>query len=395
MKSSGTIVLASSFPRYSGDYAGAFVERLSRCYLDAGPVTVVCPYDAAVDKDHDRRLPFKIKRFRHFRGPFYASGGPENLARSRMAYPLGLGASAAMLAALLKELPKAERIVAHWALPAGLLSALVTKIKPLPLQVIMHGGGLHELLKSNYGARLATCIIKRSGDIVAVSSVIKRDLLEALPYEMTTEISDKVRVLPMGADTADFRRQDGLPAAVLEDRHVLFLGRLELIKGLDILIDALARLPYTVKLTVAGDGSQQRRLRDRAGRLGVHIEFLGQVSLPERARLLKQAPLVVLPSRSLRNGRREGLPQVALEAMAAGACLIASDSGGLLDVIKNSENALVFAEGDYKALADMINIALQNGGLRRKLGETARQKVEKYDWKVIGPQIAGKFIEMG
>jgi glycosyltransferase involved in cell wall biosynthesis len=80
---------------------------------------------------------------------------------------------------------------------------------------------------------------------------------------------------------------------------------------------------------IAGDGPERSGLEARARARASHVEFLGMVDAARRDRLLREASVVVVPSRTLSSGRTEGMPMIALEALAAGVPVVASSVGGL------------------------------------------------------------------
>jgi glycosyltransferase involved in cell wall biosynthesis len=109
---------------------------------------------------------------------------------------------------------------------------------------------------------------------------------------------------------------------------ILVAARLVPIKGVDVALAALAHLRTPVHLAIAGDGPERARLAQLVPR-GAHVTFLGAVDSAARDQLLREAAVVVVPSRVLSNGRSEGTPMIALEALAAGVPVVASAVGGL------------------------------------------------------------------
>ncbi|MBI4178150.1 glycosyltransferase [bacterium] len=114
------------------------------------------------------------------------------------------------------------------------------------------------------------------------------------------------------------------------DLTILFAGRLEWAKGVDILIDAVARLPARIsaRLWIAGDGPERQNLEESTRRLGIpdRVRFLGHRC--DIGILYRLADVSVLPSRS------EGLPLAALESLASGTPVLASAVGGLPELLK-------------------------------------------------------------
>jgi glycosyltransferase involved in cell wall biosynthesis len=140
---------------------------------------------------------------------------------------------------------------------------------------------------------------------------------------------------------------------------VLAVGRLVPIKGHDVLVRASAiagaRAGRPLELVVLGDGPERERLRALAARLGVALRLPGRVPRRDVAAHLRAADVFVQPSRVTAGGRSEGLPVAALEALAVGLPVIASDSGGLAELAGQAGGAVdLFVPDDATALAAAI-----------------------------------------
>lgn len=158
-----------------------------------------------------------------------------------------------------------------------------------------------------------------------------------------------VHVVHNGVSQADFS-----PAPVSPDAtDLLFLGELRMIKGIDVLLNALAVLKRdgrTVTLTLVGTGPSAEELRQLAGRLGLQDSVCFKGALPARTALTFGRTMVV-PSRA------ESLPYVVLEAAAAGKPLIATNVGGISEIFGPQKNLLIPSQ-DVTALARAIARAL-------------------------------------
>jgi glycosyltransferase involved in cell wall biosynthesis len=142
------------------------------------------------------------------------------------------------------------------------------------------------------------------------------------------------------------------------------MGRLVPIKGFDLLLRAAAlaeaRSGNKAVVVILGDGPERARLTRSALRLGVDLRLPGFVPRAEVDPWLRAAGVYVQPSRALSNGRTEGLPVSTLEALAQGAPVIASDSGGLAELGAPAQpdgagSAIqIFRAGDHRALASML-----------------------------------------
>lgn len=159
-----------------------------------------------------------------------------------------------------------------------------------------------------------------------------------------------VRVVHNGVTQAEF--EPVAPAREVSD--LLFVGELRMLKGVDVLLDALARLAgegRTITATIVGDGPDQGDLLARATTLNLTgaVDFAG--ALPARTAFARGRVLVV-PSRA------ESLPYIVLEAAAAGMPIIATKVGGMAEIFGNDANLVM--PGDAPALARAISVALDD-----------------------------------
>jgi glycosyltransferase involved in cell wall biosynthesis len=286
---------------------------------------------------------------------------------------------------------RADALCSHWLIPSGLVGALVSRFLGKPHIVVEHSGALHLLLRSRAGEKIARFIAANSDRVVVVSSDLKRKLLAICPRR-----EDRIEVIPMGITAAatvfDTTVKSCLhsagPASVHAStravRRILFIGRLTGIKGLDVLMAAMKGLE-NMHLIVAGDGEKRVEVEALARDLSVSATFVGQVGAVERDTLFSCCDAVVIPSRLLSGGRTEGTPVVCLEALAAGCVVVASRTGGLVDVIVDGENGLLFEPGNHLMLREKLLLALGEDSLRRVLSENARRTAGCYEWARIGP----------
>jgi glycosyltransferase involved in cell wall biosynthesis len=185
-----------------------------------------------------------------------------------------------------------------------------------------------------------------------------------------------------------------LPDPALEQPgRILFLGRPEPAKGIDELLDAVARLaprfPY-LTLAIGGEGDLER-VRLRAEELGIaeRVELLGWVGPERRDAELARASVFCLPSHA------EGLPMSMLEAMAAARAVVVSRVGGIPETIEDQDNGLLVPPRDVTALAAALGQALGDGALRARLARRARATIEqRYSLDVVGAQLASLYREL-
>ena len=173
-------------------------------------------------------------------------------------------------------------------------------------------------------------------------------------------------------------------------RSVLFLGRHEERKGLDVLLEAMAELPSDVSILIGGTGPDSPRLRDRYGG-DPRVVWLGQVSEATKLELLHRSSVLCAPSR---HGESFGV--VLLEAMAAGLPVVASDLPGYRELSNDGTAARLVPPGDPAALArelirvlsdDHLADSLRTAGLhqarRFSLDALAERYVEIYEGLLV------------
>ena len=216
----------------------------------------------------------------------------------------------------------------------------------------------------------------------------------------------KVRTIPCGVDVELFS-----PGSVVASRErlglgaefvLLFVGRPAPIKGLEVLLQALARLKADglgradVRLVIVGgdcndEGNEDRaRLRTLADTLGVGawVDFKGpepQSALPEYYRA---ADLCLVPS------HHESFGMAALEAMACGATVVASRVGGLATTIQHGVTGVLVPPRDEVALASAIGSLLGDGARRRTLGAQAARWAQSFAWPTVARALVDLYEEL-
>ena len=219
----------------------------------------------------------------------------------------------------------------------------------------------------------------------------------------------RIRVISPGVDVERFYP---IPAAhakerigLCQDRRViLFVGRIEPLKGIDSLLRAIARvvdgwpeLREGLCVPVIGgeldrirEDDEMVRLQELREELGIGdiVTFLGAKDQDTLQYYYSAAEIVVMPS------DYESFGMVALEAMACGAPVIASDVGGLAFLVKHGRTGYRVPARDPEALADKITRLLTDEALRRRIGQRAACWAESYAWPHIADQIEAVYNEL-
>ena len=192
---------------------------------------------------------------------------------------------------------------------------------------------------------------------------------------------DRLQLVRGGVDVERINRAAPVERSSLgigpRDRILLWVGRLDPVKGLDHLLRAVQAVvsQMPAHLLLVGDGPEKNRLVElvRALRLESHVYFLGpRLDVPS---LLKVADAFVFPSRT------EGLPNALLEAMAAGAPIVATNVAGCRDLIVHQRSGLLVPYGDTGALGAAVIRLLSDASVARRLGADARAQVAA-EWNI-------------
>ena len=141
-------------------------------------------------------------------------------------------------------------------------------------------------------------------------------------------------------------------------------------------------------LVIVGDGPMRKKLKKQASEIKNSVRFLGTKTHRELKTIYASADLLVCPSVTAKDGDQEGLPLVLMEAMASGLPVVASDSGGIAQMIKHEVNGLLCQEKDVIQLADNMNRILEDIKFSEQLRENAKKTVLVYDYDKIGEQYA-------
>lgn len=157
-------------------------------------------------------------------------------------------------------------------------------------------------------------------------------------------------------------------------KHLVFVGRLDAIKGVPLLLDALSALRKDhpdARLSIVGDGPHREQLEQQAERLGLGdmVAFLGYRSQDAVADLLAEADMLVLPSFA------EGVPVVLMEAMAARLPVIASQVAGVGELVEDGVSGHLIPAGDMQSLIARMDHLLSHPDVCAKMGEAGRAKV--------------------
>jgi len=315
--------LTHAYPRWDGDVAGAFIERLVLALQARGHgVHVVAPADAGVGGEELRhQTPVTRVRYAPARWETLAYRGTM-VAAARS--PAGLLWAASLVqrqARVLARLWRDERldvVHAHWWIPAGVSAWLAGR----PYVVTLHGTDVALLERSRAARLVGRRVLHGAAAVTAVSSYLAVRAARAVQLQ-----PGRILVQPMPIDTQGFSRTSRGGGGIVT------VGRLTSQKRIDLLLDALAELRTrgrTPALTIVGNGPARPGLERRVAELRIagQVRFLGEVP-PERIPdAVGDADVFVFPAVG------EGLGLVAAEALLLGVPVVATrDGGGVTDIV--------------------------------------------------------------
>ncbi len=285
----------------------------------------------------------------------------------------------ALAATLMRTVRKLQRrghhfdvMDAHYFYPDGVAAAKVAQRLGLPLVITARGSDVN-LIAQYPGPREAMlCSARQAARVIAVSAALKQSLIDM------GVAPEKIEVLRNGVDTQCFapREVTALRQRLAADTGPLIVsvGNLVPEKGHDLVLRAAARVPHAT-LVLVGQGPERKALAARADALGMaaRTRFLDNMSQRELSEIYSAADVLALGS------QREGWPNVLLEAMACGTPVVATDVGGVREIVVSGEAGRVVTERSAEAFAQALREVLAHPPERAR----TRAYAEKFDWDSV------------
>lgn len=264
----------------------------------------------------------------------------------------------------------------HWPFPHGLWALLPKWILGVRVVAMCHGAELALARKSWIIRKALQFFLSQADEICANSSHTAAEIKRLCGFDS--------KVVPYGATVAEHETIQ--ESKVEEVPTLLFCGRLIQRKGIDVLLRALPAVlaERPVKVVITGEGDRKAEWEQLSKELGLEstVRFAGFVSNEELGELYRDCTAYVHPAIYDDNGDTEGLGVVLIEALANQKPVIASEVGGIVDVIINEETGLLVPEKNEAALTEAILRVLGDPVLASKLGEQGRLHASRvFDWE--------------
>jgi glycosyltransferase involved in cell wall biosynthesis len=270
----------------------------------------------------------------------------------------------------------------------GLASLLFYKLYKKPYIVYTRGDDVYS--KWGPGEILTRKILKNSASNLTLTEDMKK--------EMKKLFKTTVKVIPNGISLDGFnaiskdkaRSSLKIPDGV---KVILFVGRFHPIKGLKYLVEAasiIKKQGHDFRLILVGDGEERKIIEDRAEMLGLkdNIMITGKVPFEKVQEYMVASDVFVLPSIS------EGFPNVILEAMAARLPIIATNIGGLSEIMQDGVNGYLVEPKNSGQIADKISYLIQNESVMLKMSENNKLRSREYSWDGVAKSLEDVYISV-
>jgi glycosyltransferase involved in cell wall biosynthesis len=351
--------LIGHFP--PGPFGGAELqaEGWARELADRHGITVITRRDPPSQPEHEDRDEFRVMRL---------PVSPLPLVRAaRDVSAIGRAVTALS--------PRPDLLLCFQTFVSGFAGVRLQSRLGIPAVVWVRGEDEY-VLKGSWTMRtLAPRTWEQSRGVIVQSEGIRIELLNELARVAPgarAAVAAKLEVVPNGLTLPESTAPPG--------GRVLSVGRLVRIKGMDVVVDAVAGIQG--QLTIAGEGPERARLEAQSKHHGLDARFPGFVPRERLDALYREAWVLVLASR-----RGEGLPNAVLEAFAHGRPVVATAGGGVGDLVVDGVNGLIVPAGDVRALRDALARLSHERGLAERLGRAGRQTAERFAWARVRPRL--------
>jgi glycosyltransferase involved in cell wall biosynthesis len=377
--------LLKGYPRLSETFIAQEIAALERRGLDIHIVSLRRPTDVGRHPVHDEiRAPvlylpeyllrepwrvlkawWRVRRSSHYREVFLL--WLRDLWRDPTPNRIRRFGQALVLAAELP--PHVARLHAHFLHTPASVARYTARLTGLPWSGSAHAKDVWTIPEWEKREKLAECEW-----LVACNEVNREHLAGLAP-------PGKVELVYHGLDLSHFPAHFSRAGAARVHDPVVILSVCRLVekKGVDVLLEALARLPARLEWTFVhvGGGPLGAKLKRKAKALGIaeRVTWRGPLAQRELLEVYRSADVFALASRVARDGDRDGLPNVLLEAQSQGLACVATRVSAIGELLRDGVNGLLVAENDPAAFAAALERLIADPARRRSLGEAGEARV--------------------
>jgi glycosyltransferase involved in cell wall biosynthesis len=377
-------IVTTAFPRWPGDAQGSFVWEAARAISRHSIAVRVVAMHVPGTRTYERMEDIEVFRPRYLRPERWeilrreGGGLPIVWQQHPWARALFLPFGVVHALAVARYGRDCDLVHANWTLSAA-AARLGQPIHGRPIIATLQGSDVFQATRTAPGRRFARFALEQCEKITVLSTALARATIALGVAE------DRVSIIPNGVDAGRFSPpRDGEREPV-----ILYVGSFIERKGIRYLLSAapdLLRILPGYRIELIGEGPQEPQLREMVRLSGVsdRVVFRGFLSQDEVRDAMQRARIFVLPS------LEEGLGVVLLEALACGTPVVASDVGGIPDIVTRDVGALV-PPADPSCLRDAIVRILRSPELWAEFSTNARARVVmSFDWD----HIAQRFVTL-
>lgn len=387
----------SSFPLNEKDFGGVFVRELVEELSPYFQFYILTP-DAPNSKVYEKFASCEVFRYRYFfkKKQILVCDDSivQNLKKNKLYYfvlPIFLLSGFISLIKIINR-KQIDIVQAHWILPQGLIAvfARVFSKKKIKVIVTSHGTDIN-LADRTIFRPLIKYTLTKCDSINPVSNYLRDKIISLV------KSSEKINTIPMGTkETISQKNENNETAAdiKIKNEYLLYVGRLSEDKDIPTLIDAFNKIrPENPELFLylAGTGNELKKLEDLVSQLNIRerVIFLGQLDKEQLYRYYRKAKMLVSTSLT------EGFGLVFVEALLNRCPVIATDVGGVKEIIIHGETGLLVEPKNVNKLILSINLLLRDSDLRLKLTSSGyNHAIEKYSWRKVGKQFFGLYSDL-
>jgi glycosyltransferase involved in cell wall biosynthesis len=257
---------------------------------------------------------------------------------------------------------------AHFCTHPAVAALIVHRLAGISYSFTAHGSDLH------VERRMLDQKIKAAAFAITISNFNKNVMIE----ECGEAMADKIFVVRCGVDVDQFK--PNFKKEANRPFQIVCVASFEEVKGHQYLVEACKILRdrgVNFQCHLVGYGPLRNQVIQQVNRLGLADCIVIHPPRPrqEIINMLTEADVKVLPSVPTKQGKREGIPVVLMEAMACGLPVVSSQLSGIPELVENSRSGILVEPRDARGLSDALIQLYENPQLRRKMGEAGREKV--------------------
>ena len=364
-------IFASAFYPHVGGVE-ELVRQLAHAYRAAGDEVIVIT----------NRWPQELPASEEYEGiPIYrlAMLVPDGSFKARLKFRLTHDAIRREMIAILRR-HEIELLHIQCVSANGFYAMLAGHELSLPLVLTTQGERTMDAGRLYQTSEFMNTILRQLLAEASFITACSQDTLDDMQKYFGTPFGARAQVVYNGINLLDFAAAPGFAHS---RPYILGIGRLVPQKGFDVLLEAFARAAISSHdLLLAGEGPERAALEELAARLKIsdRVNFLGRADRPTAVSLFMGCSFFVLPS------RHEPQGIVNLEAMAAGKAVIASQVGGVPEIVLDGQCGVLVASDDADALSVALKQMCEDESLRERLGTAGRERAAHFDWTAIAAQ---------